>query len=391
VIRTRLFPPSLFALVILAGACAAIRDNPHGGGVHALGFADKDSPDFHGSYLKEQYRQYGRFPLAECRKCHGDDYGGGVVGTSCNQASCHTKGVEFCGTCHEGNSAPPKPTSGSHAAHKQGCENCHQVPKNARETQHPDGKIEVYLSGLAAEGGLNARWDADQRRCVSTYCHGGPSPLWESPQAPLPCDTCHAAPPASHARFPVGKPPEGCTPCHPSHDSPQHLDGHLDFLEPSCNTCHGKDATGAPPPALDGSTAVTSRGVGAHQSHLDPDFPGRIGKTLECDTCHEVPTSALDKGHIDTTAPADVRLFQGSYDPDKARCVVSCHWDKDPGPLWNDASGDAKKCDACHGFPPVKTRQDIPHPQVEPKIEVCQTCHLFTVPTHVDGHVDFLP
>ncbi len=234
---------SLAFIAAFAGACEAERPIEHEGGVHPPGFAEKDSPDFHATYMKETYAKQGGFPLATCRKCHGDDYLGGDSGFSCGQANCHTPGkeVEWCGTCHGGN-APPKPVSGAHGGHilAFGCETCHHIPKNAREVLHPDGKVEVTLSGIAAKGGLAATWSAEDRRCTATYCHGDKSPSWDDPVQQVPCDTCHEAPPANHKQFlaSIGPLPGGCAPCHGKHDSPLHLNGTLDYLEPSCTACH---------------------------------------------------------------------------------------------------------------------------------------------------------
>lgn len=391
---------SLALIAAFGAACEVERNIEHEGGMHPPGFAEKDSPDFHQKYLRSEYTKNKSYPLATCRRCHGDDYNGGDAGLSCNQSGCHDHaaaknipaGVEWCGTCHNEH-APPEPTSGSHHAHKQGCQNCHHVPESAREVKHPDGQIEVTLSGLAALGGLPAQWNATERRCENTYCHGNASPIWESPPAQLPCDTCHEAPPKNHARFvaSIGPTPDGCALCHPAHDDPRHLDGKFELLDMPCNTCHGTSADGAPPKALDGGMDT-----GAHQRHLDPTLADRMGKPVDCDTCHEVPATVLASGHIDTSAPSDVRIWGGTYDPVARSCVVSCHWDKDPGPVWTDKSGAPRQCDGCHGFPPAKTREGVPHPQVEEqeleaKIDKCRTCHQFEPATHVNGHMDFLP
>ena len=132
-----------------------------------------------------------------------------------------------------------------------------------------------------------------------------------------------------------------------------------------------------------------------HARHLDETLLDRIGRPLECAQCHDVPDSMLASGHMDAAAPADVWLFGGAYAPETASCLVGCHWDKDPGPVWNDTSGAPRQCDACHGFPPAKTREGVPHPQVEEqeleaKIDKCRTCHQFEPATHVDGHMEFL-
>lgn len=393
---------SLALLAAMGASCEVKRTVEREGGMHPPAFADvehQDDPDFHRNYLHREYEKYNTYPLATCRRCHGEDYNGGDSGTSCNTGGCHdhAPGVEWCGTCHD-NHAPPEPTSGSHHAHAQGCQNCHHVPTSAREVKHPDGHIEVTLSGLAAKGGLPAQWNAEERRCDNTYCHGNQSPVWESPPAPLPCNTCHESPPANHARFvaSIGEAPDGCALCHPAHDDPRHLDGKIEILEMGCNTCHGSSPDGAPPKGLDGATQASSPSVGAHQRHLDPTLADRMGKPVDCDTCHEVPATVLATGHMDTSAPADVRIWGAMYNPENQTCVVSCHWNKDPGPSWNDTSGAPRQCDGCHGFPPAKTREGVPHPQVEEqqideKIAKCRTCHQFEPATHVDGHMDFLP
>lgn len=393
--RSSFLRSSLLPALVLVGAatCAIEREDGPDGGIHPHEFANPAADVFHGKFLRAN-----TFPLADCRQCHGDDYAGGVVGTSCLTSGCHSnpKGVEWCGTCHEGGNAPPKPITGSHSAHAEisACEDCHKVPTSARENKHPNGKVEVALSGLATFG-PNALpvWDAAERRCTNTYCHGATSPVWESPQVALECNACHGAPPTSHERFEVsvGTAPEGCATCHPVPGDGKHINTKIDFVEPSCNACHGTTPEGAPPRALDGATAATARGVGAHKRHLDDTLLDRSGRTVDCKTCHEVPASMRAEGHLDDSTPADVHILGASYDAVTGSCVVGCHWDKDPGPTWTDISGAPRACDGCHGYPPDKTRTGNVHPIVEASIDVCRDCHHFEISTHVDGHVDFLP
>jgi predicted CxxxxCH...CXXCH cytochrome family protein len=270
---------------------------------------------------------------------------------------------------------------------------CHHLPKNAREVNHPNGKVEVNLSGLAAHGGLVATWSADEQKCTATYCHGAKSPKWDSTAQQLPCDSCHEAPPANHKQFvaSIGPLPDGCAGCHPKHDDPRHLNGKIDLLDIPCTACHGTTPDAAPPKGIDGANQASSKTVGAHQRHLDSTLLDRIGKVVECSTCHKVPDTLLATGHLDESAPADVSIFDATYDPGAQRCVVACHWYKDPGVVWTDTSGAPRKCDGCHEYPPVKTREGVPHVQVAQDPEVCKQCHQFTPETHVDGHVDFLP
>ncbi|MBK8254783.1 MAG: hypothetical protein IPK82_19250 [Polyangiaceae bacterium] len=383
-LQTLTVPLWLLAAFGGAYACTVEREIDYEGGVHPPGFAVKDNAEFHGAYLKSI-----TYKMGTCRGCHGDDYSGGAVGFSCNQSGCHENGVEWCGTCHNGK-APPQPETGAHNIHTFGCQNCHTVPQNAREYAHPNGVVGVAMVGLAEHLGNTPQWDPNTQTCKTTYCHGSQSPEWEMPQGPLPCNTCNASPPDSHKRFPISDPPEGCEPCHGKHEDPTHLNGQIDVFEPSCTQCHGSLPDGAPPPALDGSMSPSSRGVGAHTRHLDSALPDRMGQAVECVECHDVPAEMRANGHMDLAAPADVRFIDGEYNIVNGSCVVSCHWNKDPGPLWTDTSGAPRACDGCHDYPPLLTREGTPHPAVEASAETCQLCHQFSPSTHVDGHVDFL-
>jgi hypothetical protein len=171
-----------------------------------------------------------------------------------------------------------------------------------------------------------------------------------------------------------------------------HVNGTVDLAATiACDTCHGHGPLGAPAPALDGSTDPTSRGVGAHQRHLDPSLPDRMGHVVDCATCHPVPASVTTPGHLDQ-APTAVSLPQGgAYDPATGSCVVSCHWNKTPGPVWTDESGDARACDACHGFPPVLMRNGTLHTAAQPVLSACLACHPVSPETHVDGIVELNP
>jgi hypothetical protein len=170
-----------------------------------------------------------------------------------------------------------------------------------------------------------------------------------------------------------------------------HVNGTLDLAAGiACDTCHGHGPLGAPAPALDGSTDPTSHGVGAHQRHLDPALPDRMGHVVDCTTCHPVPASVTTPGHLDP--PTAVSLPQGgTYDAGSQSCVVGCHWNKSPGPVWTDDSGDARACGACHAFPPVLMRNGTVHTVVQPVPSACLTCHPFSPATHVDGIVELNP
>lgn len=379
----------LLATVALLGATAAAatfacqseREQGPGDEVHPLDFETEDSPEFHGSFLSSN-----GYPLEECRSCHGDDYHGGYVAVSCVSSNCHQKGVEDCATCHD---YPPK--TGSHAAHHaQECTECHPARVDARVPTHPNGEVNIEFGEIASASGAHPKFDPADKAC-SVHCHLTHEMIWGD-ETKLGCDGCHEAPPTSHARF-VDLPGNGiedfslCNACHLGVS--RHLDGELQTKDLPCDGCHGSGPLGAPPPGLGGTQE--SPAIGAHVRHLDPTLADRIGRVARCDDCHVVPKEILSPGHVDGTPPADVTLRQNEvYDADQRTCTVDCHFSKTPGPKWDDASGAARTCDACHAFPPLVTRTGVAHPPAEPELQVCRTCHRFDPSTHVDGKVDFV-
>jgi predicted CxxxxCH...CXXCH cytochrome family protein len=377
------------ATVVLAlGGCTRVRNPPADLGQHPDGWVDPASASFHARWLRANGDA-----LDGCRTCHGADYQGGPVGVSCTSQGCHTQpnGPEFCGTCHGGPSGP-LPATGAHALHAPFCRDCHDVPKTVDAPGHIAAEARVVFSGLAVAGGAKPVWNASNKQCAGAYCHSDQSPTWQAP-ATVTCDACHGTPPASHQRWSRVATPGSCATCHPVPPASTHVDGTVELAAGiACDTCHGHGPLGAPAPALDGSTDPASRGVGAHQAHLDEALPNRIGHVAACETCHPVPASVTTPGHLDQGVPTAVDLPDGgTYDPGTRSCVVGCHWSKTPGPAWTDTSGAALACDACHGFPPVLKRDGTPHTASAPTLSACLACHPFSPATHVDGLVELVP
>jgi predicted CxxxxCH...CXXCH cytochrome family protein len=410
--------------------CAALggADSPDcngGTGQHPAGWGDtsnQDSPSFHRRWFEANLDTllYAK-TLGQCQTCHGADYAGGAVGVSCLGSGCHTQpgGPEFCGTCHGASQSPlppipALPSTGAHALHAALCNDCHDVPAKVSQSDHITGAPRVTFGGLAMSSGKTPAYDVTTKTCTNVYCHGAQSPAWQAPPSTIACDGCHQAPPDSHAAWGrLASPPAGaspaavaavCSACHPVPEpgkSPSpgdtHVDGTIEFVGAiACNTCHGHDATGAPPVALDGSTDPSAPGVGAHSAHLDETSSGRIGRVVPCSTCHAVPASVFDPGHLDHPLPATVSLPKGgTYDPATRSCTVWCHWDDASGvrPVWTDATGDivAPTCTGCHGFPPLTLRDGTPHTHAQPVLSACQACHPFSPSTHVDGVVELSP
>jgi hypothetical protein len=125
----------LAAAAVIAGfvGCQIERSRGEGDSIHPPGFADPEGADSHAVLLRRNGHD-----LAECRACHGDDYAGGAVQSSCLTAGCHTEGVESCGTCHL-----ERPGSDAHPVHGESldCTTCHVAHVDARTDDHPDGRV----------------------------------------------------------------------------------------------------------------------------------------------------------------------------------------------------------------------------------------------------------
>lgn len=385
--------PAALLLTLWLAACSAERAPAPVEGAHPTGWADPQSSSFHAQWLAQN-----GFPLTRCQQCHGDDYAGGAVGVSCSQASCHAKAPTTCTTCHGANGTP-RPATGAHWAHVPFCDTCHSLPveTTADVERHASGTEAMLLtfSGLAipSDAGVDAApaWDPTAKRCTNTYCHGAASPSWTD-VTQIGCDGCHAAPPTNHAPWArVASSVATCTTCHPSPTSgTTHVNGTVDVTVTNCTTCHGSDNHPNPPLSLAGSSDPTTRGVGAHERHLDGSLVDRISAPLPCNDCHVVPTQVVQAGHFDQAETPLSLPAGGTYDRTAAQCNVWCHFNRTPGPTWTDNSGAARKCDACHAFPPVLTRDGAPHPTVAGELSACVRCHLFGPSTHVNGVVDFV-
>lgn len=114
----------------------------------------------------------------------------------------------------------------------------------------------------------------------------------------------------------------------------------------TCNTCHGNFSakadlvtSWAPPKGIEGSTDSLHRSVGAHKIHL---VSGKIGKSLKCNECHNVPDQLYASGHIDSDPPAEVIMA------DTLSRLVTANGTNIPNPAYDYT---ALKCSNtyCHG------------------------------------------
>ncbi len=206
-----------FSSVFLLTSCSDTEttiNTPKAVGVHDVGFADSNSPNFHANYIRTT-----TWNLTQCKTCHADDYLGGTAKVSCKTSGCHTssRGPEACNTCH-GNldaavhyNAPPRAIGGETSTLYQGvgvhythladvqlgaavltCTSCHPtvVPGTIGYVKaHINGvPAEMTFSGLAlTKTNTDSSYSRDASRsafepapqysfdnatCANTYCHG---------------------------------------------------------------------------------------------------------------------------------------------------------------------------------------------------------------------------
>src|SRR6185369_3590667 len=240
---------------------------------------------------------------------------------------------------------------------------------------------------------------------ASTYCHGNfkngnttNAPSWTGGVAQAGCTSCHGSPPTG--THPVNT---ACASCHSGYtattvNAATHLNGIVDVINMTCTSCHG-DSTNArvaiaggdttinvqaaPPVDSKGNSAVTARGVGVHQVHVN----GTRSKPQLCSECHVVPTTTSHSDGIVQLAFAK----GGTFDGTALSCASTyCHGNFTGGagtaatPAWTTAG--TLGCASCHGNPPA-----LPHPQDTS----CADCHgagysttSVVASTHVDGAVN---
>ncbi len=315
-----------------------------------------------------------------CTKCHGDP---AREGDAARKAAPPTD--------TQGNTDVSYPGVGAHARHLEAtdtheavaCAECHRVPTSSGDEGHNDGVTQVLFGAVATrDGGLAASWNASAQRCTQS-CHGATSGAWTQPRpASETCGTCHGLPP------PSPHPQAGaCEVCHDEvmasatvfRAKALHIDGVVQVRQTACGACHGEGDAGAPPRALDGGTAVTNPGVGAHQAHL---AGGKWSNPVACATCHEVPATVATARHPNG-GRAEVHAAVG-YGEAAGTCATACHGGASPAWTTENAT---LGCASCHGAPPP-----VPHPQAT----ACWLCHANSAQDggfvdrtlHVNGTVD---
>jgi len=314
-----------------------------------------------------------------------------------------------------GNSQESARGVGAHQAHLSGsethapiaCTECHVVPEQLYSPGHLDNPngARVTFGKLAKTNDSEPVYDSTNTSCNNTYCHQAYSasnnPDWRAPRSSGDaCGSCHGLPPA--APHPQSS---ACFQCHGSvvdkdrHfvNRSLHINGRREVGNLQCNSCHGTDVNGAPPPDLDGNVSTDAAGVGAHELHLTGSS---THAAIACATCHVVPTEVNSPGHIDVTRPADV-TFSGlalqssaspSYDAAGHSCSGTyCH--AAATPVWNAPRDSVGACGTCHALPPAFvagvpiSTPGVPNStRSHPKVADCSRCHGAVI----DGELNFV-
>jgi predicted CxxxxCH...CXXCH cytochrome family protein len=388
--------------------------------VHGPGISNPRAADFHGAMLRSTRWAAMLDPddPNACGRCHDGAPARpkGVTSSapgapSCT--SCHNQegGPLACSTCHGSGSAayPPRDacffpadtaSAGAHAAHVQPseampsglpCSTCHPVPGTpVIAGLHGNGSVEIVFDPKVVAG--EASYDRVAQTCA-VYCHdqgGARSRLGWKESGPVGCGDCHGSPPAGHF-------PGPCSGCHAEANlsgsalagGALHLNGKVDLGNGSgqCGACHGHGESPWPATA-------------AHPAHQNPT----LTVTLDCGSCHVVPSKILDPAHLDGTVHvmfSGLAVARGSSPTyDGARCAgVACHGANlaDPAavPSWNDTSGAQSACGACHGIPPGAhtastdcNRADCHGSEVALGANGGPSITMAGTPLHIDGRIE---
>jgi predicted CxxxxCH...CXXCH cytochrome family protein len=276
-----------------------------------------------------------------------------------------------CSSCH-GVSAATNLTTGDHTKHLASallpaglCGGCHTGATNTTYTfggTHGDGGINVggtlsgvTLNGLAKKATAGPYTTTCNTTCHNAYNGGTVTPVWGTAAN---CGSCHATTPATgdhtahlqHVTVATGA--MGCGQCHAGATSTtyafggNHGDGNIDVagsFTPSGNNLT-KHAAGSG--YISCSTVVCHNGGNGVGKFTAPAVTW--GAVLNCGGCHGYPP--VNTNHTGVVA--------GS-------CNV-CHNEVNAGGTINNSTFaniqlhmngivDGGKCDACHGYPPVKS------------------------------------
>jgi predicted CxxxxCH...CXXCH cytochrome family protein len=154
----------------------------------------------------------------------------------------------------------------------------------------------------------------------------------------------------------------------------------------TCHSCHGSEASDAPPVNTAGNSSTTIPSVGAHQAHLTA--ASGLSAPLACTDCHVVPATIDAAGHMDES-PAELTFgglattggANATWTHANASCSTTyCHGatlkgGTVPTPTWTKVDGTQDACGACHGLSPKTGRHPTNYGKHAFIGKDCTKCH----------------
>ena len=393
-------------------ACGSCHANPPGG-THPPGSTLLTCGNCHGNYdnatqsiIDPAGHVDGSVDLSKmsCTACHGDaarvvvSTADSNVKSSPPIVSPGSTGVAGVHLAHVNQGSTGAPLS---SAFK--CVNCHSMPAT---NDHSDGIIGVTYGSLSvAQGAAPSAYNLTNHTCSNTYCHGNfpggnqsASAISWSTAGKLACTGCHGNPPATATTHHPAN--SSCGSCHTGTTSStvtasSHVDGVVQKPANGCTACHGvlagqsgsavanNSPTSAPGYGgtgvnASGSSAVTSRGVGAHAKHLTPTL--RTG-SIACTECHGTLPAAGDITHANGSVAISWGSLASTLGSSPTTSVVgttlscSANWCHGGNSAlsgatastiaWNTSA--TVNCTSCHGNPPAGNGH--------PLSNACASCH----------------
>ncbi len=318
---------ALVAASLLLGACSELKDDlpapaPGGAKVHATGWTDTSSSEFHGKYLKTK-----AWEDQECTRCHGGSYDGGSSGVACF-------------TCHDSypHAVRFSPQTGRHVGYLQRniypltyCQKCH-------------GKL--YAGGPR----VNVT-------CMKAGCHVEASGTKKSPES---CNTCHGQFRAAAADLLTFAPPKSV-----AGDTATTVPGvgaHQDHLGAGtigktvkCVECHTFPAAWDTPGHITGGRARV-----VFNDTLATLTTGN-GKYTPTSLAYDHPSLQCSNTYCHGNWVADSASSPNWWAYTTSRMVGL-----NASPVWTGGSSEAA-CGSCHALPPKG--------HVNASLSACSSCH----------------
>lgn len=322
--------------------------------VHGEGWLTESSPNFHGKVLAAN-----QYDASECRKCHGNNFDGGVVEVSCRK--CHSSyphktqwlqqaSDDFHGKHLAANDYKTAECAACHGDDFTGgssgisCRACHA------SFPHPEGWLEKASENF--HGAHLAAKQYDTSECSA--CHGED---FNGGTSGVSCAACHAAFP-----HPTGWLDTASQDFHGDYLGDNQFDTEM------CSRCHGEDFAG-------GTSGISCYTCHAEYPHLSgwvergtDNFHGKVLADRQfdlstCSTCHGTDFAGGDTGVACASCHAPF--------PHPSNWL-NTNSDEFHGAYLGKNQYDTEECSRCHGedftggdtgFSCFLCHTTFPHPQ----------------------------